>query len=279
MKPKALILASITSLRENIKYALRTMDMDSFEFEDVLQLRGHIEALGKEEIPLVFMDVDARKESRVEELKKVKLQYPHIPILALTGDTKKEKILSLIMAGSSEIIVKPFSEKVLIEKTKKMMMKKEDFAREKIHLDFPALLRKELFKGQKGNYPVSIMIASFFKPKAMQGPNIENEYYSLAFQIKEEMERLLFETDHFLQYGNQTFVGILPFCDQQKRKIVQNKVQQRFKELKKEQGKMKDYQLGINFVTYPDEGEEAKTLTEKLTHGLQRNIENLGRAD
>lgn len=276
MKPRTLILASITSLRQNIKYALNTLEMDFYEYDDVLQLTEHLEVSKEEVFSLIVIDMDSRDENRLDDLKSIQMKYPHIPILALTMDTKKERILSLITGGASEIVVKPFSEKILIEKTKKMIGKQEGLPTGKIHMDFPALLRKELFKGRKGNYSVSIMIASFFKPKGLQDQNIENEYYSLSFQIKEGIEELLFETDHFLQYGNQTFVGILPFCDQQKRKIVQEKVQSRFEELKKEQIKLKDYQLGINFVTYPDEGDEAKVLTEKLTQGLQKNIEYSG---
>jgi|GEM_PF-1743152 len=279
MKPTALILASITSLRQSIKYALNPLGLDFYEYDDVLQLSEHLEASKKEAFALIFIDVDSRDENRLEDLRNIQLKHPHIPILALTADTKKERIMSLIMGGASEIVVKPFSEKILIEKTKKMIGKQDGFATEKIHMDFPALLRKELFKGRKGNYSVSIMIASFFKTKDLQDQNIENEYYSLSFQIKEGFEALLFETDHFLQYGNQTFVGILPFCDQQKRKVVQEKVQSRFEELKEEYKNMQDYQLGINFVTYPDEGDEAKILTEKLTQGLQRHVELLGNID
>lgn len=279
MKPTVLILSSITSLRENIKYALRTLEMDFFQYHDLIELMAHLESKNKEDHPLIFIDMDSHSENRLEEMKKVQGKYGNIPILALTGDSKKEKILSLIMGGASEIIIKPFSEKILIEKTKKMMGKKQKFTTERIHMDFPGLLRRELFKGQKGKYSLSIMIATFYKPKTLQDANIESEYYSSSHLIKEGIEELLFETDHFLQYGNQTFVGILPFCDQQKKKIVEEKVKTRFEELKQEHIKMKDYQLKTNFVTYPEEGEDAIELTEKLTQGLQNKIEEVERFD
>ncbi|NBG86967.1 response regulator [Isachenkonia alkalipeptolytica] len=275
MKISALIMGSITSLRQSIKYALASLPVDFYEYRGVAELLEHVENPGKEESIIVLMDMDSREEDRFQQLKKIRLKNPYVPVLALTGDTEKEHILALIMGGASEIVAKPFSEGILIEKTKKLIEKKEGFATEEIHTDFPALLRKELFKAQKGNYRVSMMIASFFKVGARQNKTIENEYYRFSFSFKEEIEKLLFETDHFLQYGNQTFVGILPFCDQQKREIVEKKIRKGFDELKEKHPELKDYQFALYFTTYPEEGEEAKTLTEKLTGGLQRSIDDL----
>ncbi len=279
MKITGAIIGSITSLRQNMKFALASLPMDLHEYQNLWELLEYLNNTGKEEMKMVFMDMDSRGEDRFQELKKLRRQFPSLPVVTLTADTGKENILALIMAGASEIVAKPFSEGILIEKTKKLIEKKEQLTTEEIHTDFPALLRKELFKAQKGRYRVSMMIASFFKPTALQNKGIENEYYRLSFRIKEEIEQRLFETDHFLQYGNQTFVGILPFCDQQKRKIVENKIRNGFQELKDKHPEFQDYQLAQYFATYPEEGEEAKSLTEKLIGGLQRNIEDMGGTD
>ncbi len=273
MKPTALILASITSLRQNIKYTLKPLTLDFYEYEDSSELLSFLETPDQKRFSMVFIDMDSREEDRLEVLGKIQERHPFVPMIALTSDTKKEKILTLIMRGASDVIAKPFSEKILLEKTGKLIKKREQASTEEIHMDFPALLRRELFKAQKGSYAVSVMIASFFKPEELQNQFIEEEYYRLSSLIKGEIEDLLFETDHLLQYGSQTFVGVLPFCDEVKRKIVQEKVENRFQELKEKEPAMKAYQLGKYFVTYPSEGDEANTLTEKLTEGLRENID------
>ena len=99
-----LVLGSIEKQLKNKKLSIHLID-------DPVQA---LEEISKNQYDLVLCDIRMKSISGLDVLKKLKLNYPDIPVIIITGyidDKIMEKAENL---GSSDFLIKPITKKVLL---------------------------------------------------------------------------------------------------------------------------------------------------------------------
>jgi two-component system chemotaxis response regulator CheY len=113
---KILIVDDHEPMRKIIKTILRKVG-----FEDMEEAENGREALSKlkeKKFDVVLLDQNMPGLSGIELLKLMKQdeQLKNIPVIMITAETSKEKVLEAIQLGVSEYIVKPFTAETLKKK-------------------------------------------------------------------------------------------------------------------------------------------------------------------
>lgn len=72
---------------------------------------------------LIFIDVMLPDMSGIDIVKQIKasLSLTDIPILMITGESKKDIVLESLKAGAADIIVKPFARNIFLDKVKSLL--------------------------------------------------------------------------------------------------------------------------------------------------------------
>ncbi|MFZ8803661.1 MAG: response regulator [Candidatus Calescibacterium sp.] len=113
---KILIVDDHEPMRKIIKTILRKVG-----FEDMEEAENGREALLKlkeKKFDVVLLDQNMPELSGLELLKIMKQdeQLKNIPVIMITAETSKEKVIEAIQLGVSEYIVKPFTAETLKKK-------------------------------------------------------------------------------------------------------------------------------------------------------------------
>jgi two-component system, chemotaxis family, chemotaxis protein CheY len=78
-----------------------------------------LEAFGKEPFDVVLTDWNMPNMDGLELLKQIRTRNQTIPIIMITTEAERARVLSAIQAGCSDYLVKPFSSEALREKLEK----------------------------------------------------------------------------------------------------------------------------------------------------------------
>lgn len=268
-----IILDPVNVIRQKVSQILEKDHIKVFEAEQSMEF---FNILKKDEhtIDMIITEIELRGEDGFEIIKKIKDIENHIPIMILTANSKKDLIIKAIQKGANGIIIKPFEGAILREKIMKILNKKEMKINDRVNLNLPTLIQKELVKAKKGKYEVSVLMANFFKPVDNFTNELEQEYHRLSPSIYDSLKPLFWETDYFVQYGSQTFIGIFPFCNKENTLVIEKKMEEKFKELKNINKAMDNFFLEKVFITYPtDENNSSDTLI-KATELLKKSIDS-----
>jgi hypothetical protein len=90
------------------------------------------------------------------------------------------------------------------------------------------------------------------------------DYSRYAAHIYEELNSLFWETDIFIQYGSDSFLGFFPFCGAENSFIINEKLTKKFESMKEQYYIYNKYNLVNAFVTYPIDGDNVESLFELL---------------
>ena len=74
---------------------------------------------------MVLLDWNMPGMSGIEVLRTIRTDSAihTLPVLMITAETKKEKIMEAVQAGVTDYLVKPFSAQILQEKLEKLLQK------------------------------------------------------------------------------------------------------------------------------------------------------------
>lgn len=217
----------------------------------------------------------AMEDDSFDILKKIKLDYPQVPVIILSSVTKREFFLKSIADGASDYILKPFDDDYLYEKVLKLLGSSNVRNESILRFNFHGYLRTEIVKARKGNYPFSLLKCSFYS--ADKGTNItkDGNYSKNLNNIYEGLRSLFWETDIFIQYGPDSFMGFFPFCGDENTMIIDEKVKSKFEMIKSVDENIRKYEIINTFVTYPHDGDDVEGLLDELK-SKTNVIERLG---
>ena len=93
---------------------------------DVTFATSGVEALGvlrKCRPDLILMDMNLPDIDGVEVTRRLKScsEYAKIPVIMVTGDSEREKVVSSVSAGAVDFVVKPFDKSTLLTKVRKLL--------------------------------------------------------------------------------------------------------------------------------------------------------------
>lgn len=244
------------------------------EAQEPLKFLSLIKEL-QDNIHLAIIDLDIGIEEGFAILKKIKMRNPQLPIIIVSSNNKKDIFLKSIMAGVADYILKPFEDHFFSERVKRFMQPKSeqfDEGPQIISKSLDEYVKAEISKANKGKYAFSVSMTTFFKPVDEISLKQENEYKYLSDDLYKNLSELFWVTDTYIKYGNQSFIGIFPFCEQNNTSIIHNKITKRFAELQNADSKLEGYHIANAFVTYPSEGNDFEEMMSKLTTRLKETI-------
>lgn len=112
-KLRVIIFDDNKNVRESVKLLLSTTDtmeiVDSFENYDNL-----LKDIASTKPDVVIMDIDMPGVNGIEGVTKLRVKYPELPVLMLTGFEDDEKVFNSICAGANGYVLKNASMESLI---------------------------------------------------------------------------------------------------------------------------------------------------------------------
>lgn len=214
---------------------------------------------------LIMAIDDELTDDGLELVKKVKPLYPELAVIILTSITKREFFTKCITEGVSDYVLKPFEDDVLFERTQKLLNVNQRIVESVLKFNFPGYLRSEIIKAKKGKYPFTLLKATMFNITNEGYKSLDFEFIRHASNIYEELNTLFWETDIFIQYGGDSYLGFFPFCGEENSILINEKVKKKFERMKEINANIRKYDIVNAFVTFPGDGEDVNELLDKLT--------------
>ena len=122
-KMKFLVVDDFSTMRRIVKNILKQLGYENIEeAEDGAQAYSKLKSGNFE---FVVSDWNMPNMDGLELLKKIRSddQLKHLPVLMVTAEAEKDKVITAIQAGVSNYIVKPFTAEVLKEKMDRIFEK------------------------------------------------------------------------------------------------------------------------------------------------------------
>ena len=122
-KMKILVVDDFSTMRRIIRNILKQIGFENIdEAEDGKQAFGKLKS---EHFDFVFSDWNMPNMTGIELLQAVRSdpEISALPILMVTAETEKEKVLEAVQSGVNNYIVKPFTADILMEKINKIFSK------------------------------------------------------------------------------------------------------------------------------------------------------------
>ncbi len=275
---KVIILDDMAYVRYRVKQLLEGEGIEVYESSTAFDFFNKLYDK-KDEINLIILEVGLSSEDGLEVLKKIKGRDLKIPIMILTKMNGRADFIKCIKEGTSEYILKPFNNKVLLERIGKLIKSYKEDANpgEVIYLNFQEYMVKQIKKAKEQRTKVSFMMVSLIKSKlTSEGEKIDvkDAYLFLTDLLYEKLKDLFKVPDLFVKYGFSTFIGVLPNYNDNDIMETNKKIQEKYKELKIKDNRYKDYALECVFATYPEDGEEKQELLDSLTEKMKEKIDN-----
>lgn len=233
-------------------------------------LNIHKDLLG--DLDLILIDVDELRDRGIDLLKRLRSMDRNLPIFVMTANSKKEFFIEAMLSGATEFIVKPFKDDLLLGKVNRHIETTDTIRSvEIISFDISNYLKGEIRKAEKGKFPLTLMFATFHKnvEDLLAEKNSESVYHAVHNSLK----TLFWDTDIFIRFGLNYYVGIFPFCSKEDTDVIKEKVEERFEELKRTIPRLMDYSFTTAFITYPDEIRETECLLDELISKVKGEID------
>lgn len=122
-KMKILVVDDFSTMRRIVKNILKQLG-----FENIEEAEDGVQALNKLKggsFDFVVSDWNMPNMEGIDLLKHIRAtsELQHIPVLMVTAEAEKEKVVEAIKAGCNNYVVKPFTAEVLKEKMDKIFDK------------------------------------------------------------------------------------------------------------------------------------------------------------
>jgi two-component system, chemotaxis family, chemotaxis protein CheY len=116
---KALIVDDSSSMRLILSKILKEMG-----FDEIYQAADGVEAVTasiEPDLKLVLMDWNMPNKSGIEALQEIRAAGHKVPIIMVTTEAEKSRVLEAIKAGANNYIIKPFSTEIVNEKIRAVL--------------------------------------------------------------------------------------------------------------------------------------------------------------
>jgi DNA-binding response OmpR family regulator len=270
---KIFILDNVKSIRARIKLLLDTNKYTVYEAESATELFNSWQQNGHN-ADLIIMDIDLKDEDGFELVRKIREKDKVVPIMILTANNNKSTFIRGISQGISDYMLKPFEDQILKNKLLRLLNISENQIDNKVILNLPFFIHSEFKKATKGKYNVSIMMTTFYKQLKVLSNETNDEYNGVSEHIYNSLKDIFWDTDIFIRYASQNFIGVFPFASAENKDIISGKVDACFNDLKLKESKFKDYYLSNVFVTYPHDIKEDEDVFSVLLEKTKTAIKN-----
>src|SRR4030042_3001479 len=106
-----LILKSIEKQLKNKKYSLKFINDPIIALDEIINFK----------YDLILCDIRMKKISGLDLLKKVKLNYPEMPVIILTGFVDDKMMEEAKKMGCNDFLIKPITKSILVNSISKVL--------------------------------------------------------------------------------------------------------------------------------------------------------------
>lgn len=221
-------------------------------------------------IALVLLDLDLDQKYSMDILIETRKRLKTTPIIIMTSEGKKTLFIEAMLQGATDFIIKPFTDQLFAEKIQKRIAPKDFNSSEIITMDLNQYIKGELRKAEKGNFPLSLMFMYFENNSEDKSHDRETNNF-----IFDYMKKQFWDTDLFIRFASEHGLGIFPFCDDKNTVIIKTKIELKFEELKKENARLKDYNMICAFISYPHDTSETNKLFNLFIGRINAKFQDL----
>ncbi|HSV31140.1 MAG TPA: response regulator [Atribacteraceae bacterium] len=122
-----LVINSSAFMRNRLRQILKEAHFVVFEVGDASLLfdQGLSRFIRLDSMSLVILDLDLGPIDGLAVLRVLSRQFPALPVVVLSRDNRKGRIIKSVELGVSDYVLKPFDEKGLVERIKAVLNKQE----------------------------------------------------------------------------------------------------------------------------------------------------------
>ncbi len=245
---------------------IKGIGVEVLSVRSLLMLKNELAAQSVEPM-FVLVDIENSPED-VLLVAGVKEVIGDTPILVLGNEPRRDYLLEMLQAGTSDFLVKPLDERLASEKVKKALQKQLEAGP---HLTEAArnMLRIELAKARKGKYALSVGLLSLHAPGMSNGFELEQRYRRDVPAVFDALAGHFFETDLRMMIGINHMLVILPFCSGEQRSVFSDKVTAQFGQFQAERPAYKEYSLIQAYQSEFEHAERPDRIFDALLQALK----------
>ena len=266
---KIIMLDDMVYVRYRVKDILENMDMELCEAGTSFDFFNKLYDIRKE-LNLIILEVGLSGEDGFSVLRKIKGRALNIPVMILTKLNDRNSFIKCIKEGTSDYILKPFNNKMLIDRISKLVICHENSnkSEEIIYLNFQQYIVRQIIKCKAESKKFSIIMVSLIKENFTELDekiDVRDSYLILIDFLYSKLKVIFKTSELFEKYGLSTFIGVLPDCDEEKVISIINNMKLIYTKLKLVDKRYSEYALQFSFVVYPQDGDDKQQLLDKLT--------------
>lgn len=260
------------AMRYRLYNLFSSINLRVYDATDELVLFRTITELNNQSI-LIIIDVDGYKDEGAEILKKIRDRDRYSPVIVISSITKRSFYVESILRGATDFILKPFDDDLVLLKVLDHLKIKEDRNRlEIISFDLATYLKGEIRKAEKGQFALSIMFFTYYYEGSDTTARIgKQNTYNLVY---DSVKSLFWDTDIFIRFGTNYYIGVFPFCDQANTKKISQKISQKFFELQGEHVDLSKFKMLTIFNTFPVDAKSPEEMLQSLIDKVKKRLPN-----
>ena len=102
---------------------LRDNDYNLYEAKNLNAVKNNLfsDNITLKDINLILLDLHLKGESGLDLFDYLNENHSNIPVMMVSGEGKREKVIETIKSGAKDYLLKPFEEKILLDKIAKLL--------------------------------------------------------------------------------------------------------------------------------------------------------------
>ncbi|NFN87714.1 response regulator [Clostridium sporogenes] len=302
-----IILDDMSYMRYRVKDLLEEKDIKVYEASTSFEFFNKFYEK-KDNIDLIILELGLTREDGFEVVERIREKNVDIPIVILTKVNTRDAFAKVIREGISDYILKPFDNKILLDRILKTI-KESKASQEEILIDnkpevqeiyinedseninevkeiidfnvreeelpeeFKIYFVDELNRAKTNDKKVSSVIFTLIKNTDEEEKIDVKESYITLTEIFYKGIKDVFKAPNFItKHGLLTFVAVLPNYGEERVEEIKNKIQEKYKMLSLIYPQLSKYHVGYGNVTYPIDGNTVEELLDKLMDKMKENI-------
>lgn len=264
-----------------IRYRVRDIasknDILVHEVSNSSQLYTKLNEL-KNEVDLLIVEINLKDEDGLEIMRNLKKKNLNIPFMVLTSLNTRDAFIRAVKEGAIDYFLKPFDDRVFLDRVTRHAEGDNSIESSKAiqknikELPFNEYFEEEINKARSGAYKLSVIMTIFFKSLKDVTIDLQNDNMVVTDYMYNKLKGVMPEGGRFSKYGSRTFLGVYPFCDKEQMDKLNKDIMLKINHLKDIDSVATNYFFDSVTVTFPDDGNSAEEILDKVTEKMKENI-------
>lgn len=243
----------------------------SLEIEEITSARElyrYFSTFGADNLLLIILDLYLPDGSGLEVLQNYRevSGRKEIPFILVSARIDKSSAALALKAGAKDVLAKPVNLEKLRERIDAILSSEYRLKERRPIMEYYDQIRVEVKRAQRGNYPLSLLLAGIFTADTYLAFYKESSYrriIDLESKYPERLQGIMRETDNIVNLSPSEYFFILPFTDSEGVLTVKEKLEKVYNGLIPEEERKKLIMV-IGSATFPKDGKNPDELISKL---------------